>query len=39
MGQLPPNHKVKFQQISMEEALKARKAYQAKLEALQKSLQ
>lgn len=38
MGQLPPNHKVRFQKVSMEEALEARKVYQAKLQALQKSL-
>lgn len=38
MGQLPPNHKVRFKKVSMEEALEVRKAYQNKIKKLQDSL-
>ncbi len=38
LGQLPPNHKVRFQKVSMDEALEARKVYSAKYERLVKSL-
>lgn len=38
LGQLPPNHKVCFKKITMEEALEARKAYQARFEKLQRNL-
>ncbi|WP_104762379.1 5-oxoprolinase subunit C family protein [Helicobacter aurati] len=39
MGQLPPNHKVRFKSVNMEEALMARKAYQARLHRLREILQ
>ncbi|STQ87146.1 biotin-dependent carboxyltransferase [Helicobacter muridarum] len=38
MGQLPPNHKVRFKSITMEEALQARKLYQARFSTLRESL-
>ena len=39
LGQLPPNHKVRFQKIDMEEALKIRKIYNARYDKLKASLQ
>ncbi|MCI5968468.1 biotin-dependent carboxyltransferase family protein [Helicobacter sp.] len=38
MGQLPPNHKVKFKKVDMEEALKARAEYKQKFAQLRESL-
>lgn len=39
LGQLPPNHKVRFQKIDMEEALEIRKIYNARYDKLKASLQ
>lgn len=38
MGQLPPNHKVQFKKVTMEQALQARAQYQARFTKLRQAL-